>query len=147
MQAVEALPAMPTVPTREQIERLEFAMARHPGRIELEPKHYFAEGLYAREVHIPAGVCVTGKVHKRQHLVTISTGDVTVWTEQGMQRLKAPAIFVSHPGAKRAAFAHEDTVFTTFHANPTEERDVEKVEALFVEPIDPALAEALKCLT
>ena len=95
-------------------------------------KHHFAPGLYAREILIPAGVVIVGKIHRHAHVNTISQGHVTVATEFGTQELRAPVSFVSVPGTKRAVFAHEDTVWTTYH--PTTETDLAKIEDLVIAP-------------
>ena len=33
--------------------------------VELEVKHHFSDGLYARELFIPAGVCLVGRYTRR----------------------------------------------------------------------------------
>lgn len=139
---VAEIQQFPHIPTRAQIEALEMELAQHSGRIAIEPIHHFADGLYSRTIHIPANVCLTGKVHKTEHINIISAGEITVWTEAGMRRLSAPCVFVSQPGTKRAGWTHAPTVWTTIHANPTNEREIPKVDELFVEPENPALTEA-----
>lgn len=131
------------VPTREQIQALEAELAQLPTRIhELPVKHHFAPGVYAREMTIPAGVMLTGKTHRTQHLNIVSAGDITVWTEQGMKRIRAPYAFVSYPGTKRVGYAHADTVWTTVHA--TNETDLEKLEAEMIDMSGEATYEPLK---
>ena len=103
------------VPSREQIERLEAAILTMP-QLEIQTTHYFANGLYAREVLIPAGAILTGKVHKAEHLNIVSAGRIIVWTEDGMREVSAPYTMVSRPGTKRVGMALEDTVWTTIHA-------------------------------
>lgn len=123
--------ALPNIPTREQIERLELEI-RQQEQAPIETRHYFAQGLYAREIRIPAGMLLTGRVHKAEHLNIISQGDITVWTEEGMKRLLAPSTLISRPGTKRVGLAHTDTVWTTVHA--CAERDLEKLERELLEP-------------
>lgn len=96
--------------TEEQMSKLPQVLADMP------LFHHFATGLYARELHIPAGVMVTGAIHKAEHLNLVLKGDISVLTEDGPKRIKAPAILVSKPGTKRLGFAHEDTVWLTVHA-------------------------------
>lgn len=125
---------MPTpATTRERLDALEAELLRHP-QVEIPPRHYFAKGLYAREITIPRGTLLTGKIHTTQHLNIISQGEISVLTEHGPKRVKAPCTLVSPPGTKRAGYAHEDTVWTTIHANPTDETDVDKLEALLITP-------------
>jgi hypothetical protein len=118
------------IPTIEKIFRLEREMVKFE-QLEILTTHYFAEGLYAREIFIPKGVLLTGKIHKTEHLNILSKGDITVWTEDGMKRLKSPYTLVSKPGTKRVGFAHEDTIWTTIHA--TKETDLEKLELELIE--------------
>lgn len=112
---------------RGKVQRLEDIMFSLPGHVtELPVRHVFAQGLYARELTIPAGMVASGKVHCQEHLFIISKGEISVLTESGPQRLKAPHILVTRPGTKRVVYAHEETVVTTVHA--TTETDVQKLE-------------------
>ena len=131
------------MPTRAQIVKLEGAL-RELEPVHIEPVHHYANGLYAREITIPAGTVLTGKVHKTEHLNIISAGRITVWTEQGMRTISAPFTMVSQPGTKRVGYAHEDTVWTTIHA--TTERDLEKLEAELIEPEYLIAEDAKLCL-
>ena len=116
-------------PSREKIYALEREIAKLP-QLDLQAKHYFSPGLYARELFIPAGSVITGKLHKTAHL-NICCGDVTVWTEIGMLRLTGHNTIPSMPGAKRVMYAHADTYWTCLHV--TTETDIEKLEAELVE--------------
>lgn len=110
---------------RSQIDELETEMFKLP-QVEMPPVHTFAQGIYAREITIPKGTLLTGKIHKTEHINIVSKGDISVLTEDGIKRIKAPFIMVARPGTKRVGFAHEDTVWTTIHA--TNETDLEKLE-------------------
>jgi hypothetical protein len=90
-------------------------------------QHRFADGVYAREIFLPKGSVVIGKIHKFGHLNLITCGHVSVLTEFGVDEFTAPYTFVSKPGTKRVVYAHEDTVWTTFHG--TQHTDVDAVEA------------------
>lgn len=116
--------------SRKQIVDLESAMRKMP-QLQLEPQHHFADGIYARQITIPKGCLLTGKVHKTVHLNIVSKGDITVWTEEGMKRVKAPCTLVSRPGTKRVGYAHEETVWTTIHG--TNETDLAKLELDLIE--------------
>ena len=89
-------------------------------------KHYFANGFYAREMTMPKGCALVGKIHKSEHLCIVSKGAVDIASEERTERISAPYTYVSKPGAKRAIYAHEDTVWTTVHMS--DEIDVEKLE-------------------
>lgn len=89
-------------------------------------KHTFADGLYIREMRAPKGMLNTSKLHKTTHPYFILTGDVSVLTESGMVRIKAPYTGITKAGTKRVVYFHEDTVWITVHA--TKETDLEKIE-------------------
>jgi len=85
-------------------------------------KHYFAPvvdeygcGTYAREIHLPKGSLVVGKIHRHSHINIISKGVVSVVTEYGKKYYTAPCTFVSEVGLKRAVLVEEDTIWTTVH--------------------------------
>lgn len=123
---VEA-PASSEQEMREKIVALENEMRKLP-QIEIETKHHFAPGVYMREVFIPKGSLVTGKIHKTEHLSILSQGEMSVLTEGGMKRLTASTVVKSFPGIKRAVFAHEDSVWITVHPNTDNETEIEKLE-------------------
>lgn len=134
---------LPNTPSAAQIKRLEREMLAM-AQLEIETRHHFAPGQYAREIVIPEGTLLTGKTHKTEHLNVVSKGDITVWTESGMRRIKAPFIFVSKPGTKRVGLAHEETVWITVHA--TSETDLAKLEAELIEPELIGSDEEVVCL-
>lgn len=89
--------------------------------------HKFADGIYVREIFIPKGTVVVGKIHKHSHPNFLMKGEVTVVTENGgTERLKAPLSMISKSGTKRVVIAHEDTVWVTVHV--TESQNLEKIE-------------------
>lgn len=134
----ETIAPRPTASLRDKIDQLEALMRREP-QVEIEPVHYFAAGLYAREIHIKAGTLLTGKIHRTEHLNIVSKGRIIVWTEDGMKEVAAPFTMVSRPGTKRVGYALEDTVWTTIHA--TTETDLEKLESQLIAPTRAALDE------
>jgi len=96
-------------------------------------KHTFADGVYVREITIPKGILLVGKIHRHSHPNFLMSGEVTVITESGgIERLKAPQSIISPPGTKRIVYTHEDTVWITVHV--TEEKDLEKIEDYVIAP-------------
>lgn len=90
-------------------------------------KHSFADGIYVREIFIPKGTLIVGKIHKHAHPNFLLRGEVSVMTEEGPQRLKAPLSMISPAGTKRVVYAHEDCVWVTCHAtNKINLRKIEK---------------------
>ena len=115
---------------RKAIMRLQDAIVY--GGLDVGPaacpvQHHFAPGAYGREMTIPAGLVVVGKIHKHAHINVISTGRVQVFTEQdGVLELAAPCTFVSSPGTKRVVHVLEETVWTTVHV--TDKTDLAEIE-------------------
>ncbi len=114
---------------RSQVNRLEGVMLAMP-QVDLAVVHHFSERVYARELHIPGGTTLTGKIHKFANLNILSKGEISVLTESGVRRVKAPFTIVSPAGTKRAAYAHEDCVWTTIHG--TDSKDIEEIEHEFI---------------
>ena len=115
---------------REAILRLQDAIISEGldvGPASCPVKHHFAPGSYGREMTLPAGMVVVGKIHKHAHINVISKGRVQVFTEQeGVLELAAPCTFVSSPGTKRVVHVLEETVWTTVHV--TDKTDLAEIE-------------------
>lgn len=129
--------------SREQIARLESELRELPPA-EIPTVHTFPPHLYVRTVHIPAGTICTGKVHATEHIFILSRGDITIATEDGRKRVQAPFQAISRPGIKRAVYAHADSICSNVHLNPTNETDLAKLEAIFIEPEALPAPEPLK---
>lgn len=134
---------MSEVTVRDNILALERMMLAEP-QMDLEPIHYFADGIYARELVIPAGTLIVGKIHRTRHLNIVSKGKIAVVTESGEKVISAPCTFVAEAGTKRVGFALEDTVWTTIHAS--KETDLVKLEDELIAPSFEALEADLKPL-
>lgn len=89
------------------------ARVRQLDPIDVPISHHFAQGVYARSGVIPKGAAFAGRVHLQSQINIISKGDITVLMENCCVRLVGPCTWVSPPGAQRAAYAHEDTYWTT----------------------------------
>lgn len=139
----EVMPS-PDAPTRAQILALELEMKKLP-QLEIATTHYHSDGLYAREIFIPAGTLLTGKAHLKDHLNFLMKGRIVVWTEQGMRELAAPQVIPSFAGTKRVGLALEDTIWTTVHA--TQKTDLAEIEAELIEPELALTAQSIKELT
>jgi hypothetical protein len=99
--------------------------------IECEERHHFGPGIYIKEVTMPAGAVIVGKVHKVEHMCIMLTGRMILVQEDGTKtELVAPATFVAKPGRK-VAYIIDTTVFQNIYA--TDETDVEKLENMFVD--------------
>ena len=92
-------------------------------------KHSFAEGIYVREIFIPKGTILTGKIHKHRHPNFLMSGTVEVVTEgRGPEILQGPLVMVSEGGTKRALRAISDLHWVTVHLNLSDTQDLAKIE-------------------
>lgn len=117
---------------RRKVLRLETAINLKKENLGPDPfplKHTFVPGIYAREISAPAGMLIVTKLHKTEHFVFMLKGDVSILSEEGVKRVKAPCMMVSPVGAKRAVYTHEDTVWINIHANPEDVTDLVKLES------------------
>lgn len=119
------LPRSGTV--RERVERLQETMLGEP-QVECPVTERFIPGLYAREIRIPAGTTLIGAVHRAESIVVLSAGRLLLVTEDGLREIRAPHTLTCKPGAKNAAYALEDAVWTNFF--PTDETDSRKLVEL-----------------
>lgn len=99
-------------------------------QVELKVIHHFSKDVYARELHIPAGIILTGEIHKFENLNILSKGIIQVTTEDGVKEVEAPFTIVSPAGTKRMAYTITDCVWTTIHG--TNETDIGKIEKTFI---------------
>jgi hypothetical protein len=110
------------LPTRDQrreyIDSVEDAILAQPvaERIDADLQHSLADGLYTRTMTLPAGVTLTGLVHKKTCLTILQAGTISVLTEEGAATLTAPAMFWSRAGLRRLGMTHTPVVWTTIHA-------------------------------
>lgn len=125
---------------RNKIERLERALyetiANGAEEFDCEDDRYlthrFVEGVYARELVIPGGTVVIGKLHKYPRICVISGGDCTFVTEKGTRRVQAPFTEVMQPGTKTAVYAHTDTTWTAIHG--VQDTDLVTLEQILIAP-------------
>ena len=128
---VESIPSYlaENEPMYQKFDRAEAEIVRNFPAVEMPIHHHFISSpnmkMYIREIFIPKGSLVTSQIHKVSSPYTIVSGDVSVGKADGFQRLKGPCHGVNEVGVKRIIFAHEDTVWMTFHL--TEKTDVREI--------------------
>ena len=89
-------------------------------------KHRFTPGCYLREIFMPKGTRVIGKIHSTEHFNILLTGKVTVITAEGSEYMEAPHTFVSKAGVQKVVLMHEDCIWQTVHV--TNSTDLEEIE-------------------
>jgi hypothetical protein len=82
---------------------------------ELPLEHFICNKTYTRQITLPKDMLLTGKVHNFDHVSILSKGDVSVMTPDGINRIKAPATWISKAGTKRLIYVHEETIWSTIH--------------------------------
>lgn len=115
--------------TRHKIIMIQEWMKEQP-QVELQVKHHFSYGVYARELFIPAGIMLTGEIHKYENLNMLSKGTMRVTVGNKIEEVSAPFTTVSLPGTKRIAYTLTDCIWTTIHG--TFDRDVENIKEFFI---------------
>lgn len=121
------------LPTRAMIQRLQSEMV--PIQTEMPvPEHIFHDGWYERRLLVPAGMLIVGKTHRHEHPVGVIHGHALIVSEFGWQEVTSGFLDVSAAGVKRIVLAIEDTLFFTLHANPSNTRDLVRIEADHIEP-------------
>ena len=120
--------------SREKVMELEGALRQLPEQLDPDDYtyHHFAYGIYLRELFMPKGAVVVGKIHKTKHLTIIASGTVRITTDQGVKEFTGPWVFVSEAGAKKAILAITDA--TLMNPHPTDETDIDVIEKQFIAP-------------
>lgn len=109
---------------------LEAAMRKYP-QLELEEatKHQFSGGMYVRSLTCKAGEMFVGREHRRAHLFLLLSGEGVFFSPGGSVRLKAPQIFLSKAGDKKAGIAAVDSVIVNI-SNISELGDCTDLEVI-----------------
>ena len=89
-------------------------------------QHHFAPGVYVREIFMPAGTIVIGKIHRTEHMNLIDRGVISLFSAEGTRLLKAPCVFNSGTGVQKVLYIHEDSIWKTIHV--TDETDIPTLE-------------------
>jgi hypothetical protein len=115
-----------------ELDRME-ALLGLGERIDCPIVNRFTNGLYTREIFMPSQTFVCSKIHKTQHQFIVSKGKVSVWAkDEGWTTFTAPYHGITEPGTRRFLYVHEDTFWTTFHPNPENIADLDKVEDMLI---------------
>lgn len=125
---------------RQHIGRAEARIAALPeswhGDTERCPlRHSFGDQTYMREIFIPRGTILTGKIHRQTHPYFLLTGEALVITEHdGAVYMQAPLAGISQAGVKRFIYAVTDLWWVTIHYNEDNTRDLAVLESRLIAP-------------
>ena len=116
-----------------QVDEFEHLLLSTFEPIDAPIRSFFTDGLYAREMSVPAGAWVTSKIHKTSFIFIVSKGKMIVSMDNGEElEISAPYIGISKPNSRRVAYVVEDCIWTNFHANPDNETE-EQIEERIIE--------------
>ena len=114
---------------RKDIMALEDAMRKRPDVLFADSfplKHSFADGMYIRELSVPANVLFVTKIHKKTHPMFLLKGTVAIYVDGEVKKVSAPYSFITPAGTKRVVYCYTDIVWTTVHK--TNKRNLKKIE-------------------
>ena len=114
----------------QKVARLEMSMRDAP-QVDCPVSHFFAPGMAARKIEIPAGTVLVGAIHKVEHLIVVAKGALRIVTDEGTRDVFAGDVITCKPGTKNAATALEDSAWVNLF--PTDETDPDKLVELMTE--------------
>ena len=91
-------------------------------------KHSFADQVYIRQMDMSKDTMVIGAIHKDLHVWFLLTGNLTIATKNGVEDYIAPCYVVAEPGTQRVIYANEDSIFVNIHKNPSNTKNIDKLE-------------------
>lgn len=114
-------------------------MFKEKGDVTCPVSHRFEPNMYIREMFIPRGTYFIGRAHRHGHRVKLDAGSVVLISEIQSRLVEAPFEFTSVPFYQIAFEALTDVWGSTYHPNPTNIRDIDKLEADAFLPADDVL--------
>jgi len=108
-----------------QILEMEAFMRELP-QVEMPVKHHFIDGVYMRELHIPAGTLLTGKIHNKENFSILASGTLRITNGTDSMIISAPHVMSDKPGIKRMGYAETDVVF--INVIKTDLTDIDEIE-------------------
>jgi len=113
---------------QNKIEEFEAAITKHceennnqdlsnqiTGQTEGAVTHNFADGQYIRQIVMPKNLLVSTKIHAKNHPFFIMKGEASIYSDKGVERIKAPFHGITEAGTKRVLYVHEECTFITVH--------------------------------
>lgn len=98
--------------------------------IDLFIQHHFSDGVYARQMKLPAGHFAVTHAHKYDHLSILASGEVTVEFDNRIERHTAPAVITIFANQNHRIEAQQDAVWFCIHA--TDETDPLRIDEVLI---------------
>lgn len=99
--------------------------------MDLGIQHFFSSGVYAKQMHLPAGHFAVSHKHNYDHLSILAQGVAVVRCGAEETQYVAPACITIKAGEHHEIIAIEDTVWFCIHA--TDETDADKIDEVLIE--------------
>jgi quercetin dioxygenase-like cupin family protein len=93
-------------------------------------KHFFSDGLYAKETRIPQDYRLIQHSHSYDHMSILASGWVTVLVDGVATDYHAPACINIEAGKNHEVIGVTDSVWYCIHA--TDETDPEKIDEVLI---------------
>ena len=93
-------------------------------------RHHFFPGVYAKEVHIPAGATLVSHKHTYDHMSVLAVGLVIVTVNGVSEEYCGPAVLNIRAGLNHEVKALTESVWFCVHA--TEETDENRVDSSLI---------------
>ena len=106
--------------------------AANEGRfdVDLQIKHNFSDGLYAKEMYLPKGYIAYSHSHAYSHLSILAKGRVIVRTDDYNKEYEAPACINIESNTYHQIESLDDCVWFCIHA--TNEKDINKIDEVLI---------------
>jgi hypothetical protein len=100
-------------------------------QVETPVAHYFSDGVYIREIRIPADTIVIGHHHNYSGMNVAIKGSGLLYVDGAAQYVSAPAVIHAKPGAKMIR-TFSEVIWWNIFPNPDNERDIDTLERRLV---------------
>lgn len=94
-------------------------------------EHIFADGLYAKETHIPEGMRLPKHTHDYTHFSILAKGKVRVFAGEEVREYRAPACIEIKANVPHEVQAITNVTWYCVHA--TDEKDPERVDQILIQ--------------
>jgi len=123
---------MVSLPDKKIIDEIILKVDQLP-QIQCPVSHYFAPGVYVREMFIPAGTIAVGHIHKTAHICSVIMGEIAfLKMDRSVDFMQAPNTFLAAAGRK-IVYTIKDTIVQNIHPNPDDLTDQDELEELLIE--------------
>lgn len=124
-----------------RIERLEASLLELP-QLDIPVEHFFAPGVYMRQVRMPKDAFVIGHCHKTEHLNVVISGRATVMIDGVKHEIVGPCTFKSGVNVRKVLYIREPMIWATVH--PTHETNLDRLEEELIVKSDAFLNHAAR---